>query len=577
MAEFLFADSMFAHPRYLPPSAWTGHLPFASWLIERCVPEVVVELGTHAGASYMGFCQAVYDHGLSTRCFAVDTWQGDEHAGYYGDEIYRVLKSDHDRDYAGFSQMLRMTFDDASSQFTDGSIDVLHIDGLHTYEAVRHDFETWLPKLSARSVVLFHDTAVRERNFGVWKLWAELRERYPGFEFTHASGLGVLMVSEEMPPPLRALAAAEADGALVHIRRLFENLGNAIETDLKRQHFERSVVIRDRELGQTRVAFDTALEERNALSAELQAARDDVAAREIHRQQAASAYDEALAAIDTALEERNALSAELQAARDDVAAREIHRQQAASAYDEALAATDTALQERNALSAELQAAQGNVMESDLKRGHFERLVVLRDRELGETRAAFDTALEERNALSAELQATRDDVAALETHRQQVASAYDEALAAMEIIRRDAEAQRARADQARIQNDRLIAARDAAEHESTELRLQIAALRGSHMELIADARAEQDRLRRDIAAGHAAFVDIEAQMRASAENERLLMLQNDDARRQAGEKTMALQRELDALSTEMALVYGSRSWRLTRGLRWLRSTSRGTRK
>ena len=235
------------------------------------------------------------------------------------------------------------------------------------------------------------------------------------------------------------------------------------------------------------------------------------------------------------------------------------------------------MQERNALSAELRAAQGNVAESDLKRGHFERLVVLRDRELGETRAAFDTALEERNALSAELQATRDDVAALETHRQQVASAYDEALAAMEIIRRDAEAQRARADQARIQNDRLIAARDAAEHESTELRLQIAALRGSHMELIADARAEQDRLRRDIAAGHAAFVDIEAQMRASAENERLLMLQNDDARRQAGEKTMALQRELDALSTEMALVYGSRSWRLTRGLRWLRSTSRGTRK
>ena len=535
MAEFLFADSMFAHPRYLPPSAWTGHLPFASWLIERCVPEVVVELGTHAGASYMGFCQAVYDHGLSTRCFAVDTWQGDEHAGYYGDEIYRVLKSDHDRDYAGFSQMLRMTFDDASSQFTDGSIDVLHIDGLHTYEAVRHDFETWLPKLSARSVVLFHDTAVRERNFGVWKLWAELRERYPGFEFTHASGLGVLMVGEEMPPPLRALAAAEVDGALVHIRRLFENLGNAIETDLKRQHFERSVVIRDRELGQTRVAFDTALEERNALGVELQAARDDVAAREIHRQQAASAYDEALTA------------------------------------------TDTALQERNALGAELRAAQGNVAESDLKRGHFERLVVLRDRELGETRAAFDTALEERNTLSAELQATRDDVAALETHRQQVASAYDEALAAMEIIRRDSEAQRARADQARIQNDRLIAARDAAEHESTELRLQIAALRGSHMELIADARAEQDRLRRDIAAGHAAFVDIEAQMRASAENERLLMLQNDDARRQAGDKTMALQRELDALSTEMALVYGSRSWRLTRGLRWLRSTSRGTRK
>lgn len=182
------------------PSPWVGHLPFAAWILLEKAPAVFVELGTHSGNSYFSFCQAVVEFGLDTRCYAVDTWQGDVHAGEYGDDVFTTVDTYNKDHYASFSQLLRKTFDQAVDSFTDGSIDLLHIDGLHTYEAVRHDFETWLPKLAPGAVLIFHDTNIYERDFGVWRLWEELQARYPyNVTFLHSCGLGVLQLQTDQP------------------------------------------------------------------------------------------------------------------------------------------------------------------------------------------------------------------------------------------------------------------------------------------------------------------------------------------------------------------------------------------
>ena len=191
----LIAAASFTPNLLQSPSAWLGHLPFGAWIIQEVSPKIFVELGTHYGHSYFAFCQSVAEAGISSKCYAVDTWQGDEHAGEYSEEIFAKVNAHHQKHYSGFSRLLRMTFDDAASYFADESIDLLHIDGLHTYEAVLHDFETWLPKLAPGAIVMFHDTNVRERNFGVWRLWEELQARYPNnLEFVHSYGLGVLQL-----------------------------------------------------------------------------------------------------------------------------------------------------------------------------------------------------------------------------------------------------------------------------------------------------------------------------------------------------------------------------------------------
>lgn len=197
-------------------------------LVDIVRPRVLVELGTYAGVSYCSFCQAVKELDLDTRCYAIDTWAGDAQGGNYGPEVLRELREHHDPLYGGFSQLIQSTFNQALDHFENGTVDLLHIDGFHTYEAVREDFVNWLPKLSERGIVLFHDVCVRDEDFGVWKLWDEVSSSYPHFKFEHGFGLGVLAVGPDQPLELRNLLDSSAEHG-EGIRRHFERLGSHLD------------------------------------------------------------------------------------------------------------------------------------------------------------------------------------------------------------------------------------------------------------------------------------------------------------------------------------------------------------
>lgn len=270
------------------PLAWIGHIPFASYLARRFRPGCFVELGTHYGNSYFAFCQTLKEERVPVAAYAVDSWHGDEQATFYSEDVFAYVSQHNTEHYAGFSSLLRMQFDEAAGSFSDGSIDLLHIDGYHTYEAVSHDFRTWLPKLAPGAIVLLHDVNVRQEGYGAWKFWEELRSEYANtFGFLHSHGLGVVQLEGGSPDKLLDVFAlgpkeqrefAEIFAALgaMHQYRYRQDELQQETAALRRALAERDAVLAEKEA--SLAALGAALAEKGETLAETQAVLNSVIA-----------------------------------------------------------------------------------------------------------------------------------------------------------------------------------------------------------------------------------------------------------------------------------------------------------
>jgi len=181
----------------------------------------------------MAFCESAHDFSVAGRFYAVDTWEGDQHVGELEPEIYTNLKEVHDARMGAFSTLLRMTFSEASEHFEDGSVDLLHLDGAHTYDDVRRDVDQWIGKLSDRGVMLMHDVAVKGQGFGVRQVFDELAVQYPTFIFQHSAGLGVVGVGEAISDNFASIFSLnedETDRLIAFYEVLGEELTERIDT-----------------------------------------------------------------------------------------------------------------------------------------------------------------------------------------------------------------------------------------------------------------------------------------------------------------------------------------------------------
>jgi beta-1,4-mannosyl-glycoprotein beta-1,4-N-acetylglucosaminyltransferase len=167
------------------PSAWVGHMNFANWLVNLLNPTIIVDLGVDNGHSTFSFASA--NKGF---VYGIDSFEGDIHAGFKDTfDIVNTLNNEfNNKNYLNNNiKFIKGYFDDVYNNFNE-IIDILHIDGLHTIEAVSNDYNKWITKTSDNAVILFHDVVSYPDSVG--KVFNDIQ--YPKFYFTHSAGLGVV-------------------------------------------------------------------------------------------------------------------------------------------------------------------------------------------------------------------------------------------------------------------------------------------------------------------------------------------------------------------------------------------------
>jgi cephalosporin hydroxylase len=170
------------------------------WLLERLEqlrPRTVVEIGTDEGGTLLLWTRVAAPDALLV---AVDA----RPLGILGRfSAYAVLR----RGLARRQQRVELIMPaDSQSQATverarrlthDRPVDFLFIDGDHSYDGVKRDFELWSPLVRPGGIIAFHDMKPDHPD-GVPQLWMELQERFETEERVAAAdpsfGIGVLHV-----------------------------------------------------------------------------------------------------------------------------------------------------------------------------------------------------------------------------------------------------------------------------------------------------------------------------------------------------------------------------------------------
>jgi hypothetical protein len=152
---------------------WFSHSNAYKSFVDRAPNDATfVEIGTFMGRSTCCMGELIKNSGKNIKFYTVDTFAGSIGEEWHSDIINQLSKNNSDL-YQQFLYYVKQckvddfitpihsTSLDAANQFDDGSLDMIYVDGGHTYQEVFDDLTAWYPKLKSGGIIAGDD-------YGTW-------------------------------------------------------------------------------------------------------------------------------------------------------------------------------------------------------------------------------------------------------------------------------------------------------------------------------------------------------------------------------------------------------------------------
>src|SRR5437660_9650626 len=157
-------------PKVYTSGGMRFYLPLLHDIVVLEKPALIVTLGLSDAQAHLTFCQTAAQQNISSRCAAIRRATVDEDAA--DDPGWQRAQKATAEFFPTISQLID---GGSTTEFSDGSVNVLLIDDVDSAETIRHELELWSATLSSDALVMLHGVEL-DRPDATRSAWSALED-----------------------------------------------------------------------------------------------------------------------------------------------------------------------------------------------------------------------------------------------------------------------------------------------------------------------------------------------------------------------------------------------------------------